>query len=310
MKRHALLNIPRMRAVHMVRKDEVTLGLVQMSMTPEPGENLEYAVGQIEKAARRGAQIVCLPELFTTEYFAQYNRKGKAEGRLLDTIPGRTTAALGACAEERGVVIVGGSIYERAGRKLYNTSFVIDEKGRLMGKYRKTHVPHDEFYYEQSYFTPGDTGFRTFDTPHGRLGLMICYDQWFPEAARVCALDGAEMLFYPTAIGTVEGVEQVEGKWQEAWENVMRGHAIANSVVVAAVNRVGVEDKMDFWGGSFVIDAFGKTLVRAGDRERIVLCTVDLEHGRTVRSGWRFFPNRRPECYGRIVERPARRTKG
>ncbi len=276
-----------------------------MGMSSDPRANLSKAVSMIGEAAGRGAQVVCLPELFATPYFPQYDVSAavRREDAPHDTVPGEVDRALSAAAREHGIVLVGGSIYERAGDRFFNTSLLYGQDGALLGKYRKTHIPHDEDFFEQSYFEPGDTGFRAFDTGRGRIAPLICYDQWFPEAARVTALMGAEVIMYPTAIGTADGIEQWEGDWQQAWENVMRGHAIANSVVVAAVNRAGREDRMDFWGGSFVIDAFGKTLARAGRGEEVVLATVDLEHGRNVREGWRFFHNRRPECYRRIVER-------
>jgi predicted amidohydrolase len=285
-------------------RHEVVIGLVQMSMSPQPEANLSKAVKMIGEAAERGAEIICLPELFLTTYFPQYDTSGerKRETAPHDTIPGKATEALSAAAQEHGVIVIGGSIYESAGDKLFNTAAVFDEQGTMLGKYRKTHIPHDEDFFEQSYFDRGDTGFRVFGTDKGRIGVMICYDQWFPEAARSNALLGADMVFYPTAIGTVRGIEQAEGDWHAAWENVMRGHAIANGMIVAACNRVGSEGDMEFWGGSFVIDAFGKTLARGSDREEIVLATVDLEHGEKVREGWRFFHNRRPECYSKIVD--------
>jgi len=283
---------------------EVVLGLVQMGMASDPQTNLRKAVDMIGEAAGKGAQVVCLPELFATPYFPQYDvsAERKREDVFHDTIPGEVDRALSAAAQANGVVLVGGSIYERSGDRLFNTSPVYGPDGGLLGTYRKTHVPHDENFFEQSYFDRGDTGFRVFDTGRGRIAPLICYDQWFPEAARAAALMGAEVLLYPTAIGTADGIEQWEGDWQQAWENVMRGHAIANSVVVAAVNRAGREGQMEFWGGSFVIDAFGKTLARAGRGEEIVLATVDREHGRAVREGWGFFRNRRPECYHRLTE--------
>jgi predicted amidohydrolase len=284
---------------------EVTIGLVQMSMVQDPEANLRKATRMIAEAAHLGAQVVCLPELFATPYFPQYDT---GDGRTRESaynegIPGPTTETLSSAARRAQVVLIGGSIYERAGSRLFNTAAVFDEEGRMLGTYRKTHIPHDEDFYEQSYFDKGDTGFQVFETARGRIGTMICYDQWYPEAARCTALLGAEMVFYPTAIGTARGIEQEEGDWQQAWENVMRGHAIANGMVVAACNRVGVEDKMEFWGGSFVIDAFGRTLARGSKNEEIVLATVDLEHGENVRRGWRFFHNRRPECYREIVEK-------
>jgi agmatine deiminase len=284
---------------------EVTIGLIQMSMSKRPEANLRKAAGMIAEAAGKGAQVVCLPELFATPYFPQYDTVygRRRESAYNESIPGPTAEALSAAAREAGVVLIGGSIYERAGDRLFNTAPVFDERGSMLGIYRKTHIPHDQDFYEQSYFDPGDTGFQVFDTSRGRVGPMICYDQWFPEAARCNALLGAEMVLYPTAIGTVRGIEQEEGDWQQAWENVMRGHAIANGMVVAACNRAGMEDRMEFWGGSFVIDAFGRTLARGSREEEIVLATVDLEHGENVRRGWRFFHNRRPECYREIVEK-------
>ena len=290
-----------------VRK--VTIGLVQMSMSEEPGANLRKAVRMIAEAAGKGAQVICLPELFTTRYFPQYDtvEGRKREQAHHEAVPGPTTEALSKAAADAGAVLIGGSIYEKAGAHFYNTAPVFDQGGRMIGRYRKTHIPHDDHFFEQSYFDPGDSGFQVYGTDRGRIGVMICYDQWYPEAARSNALLGAEMVFYPTAIGRVRGVEQAEGDWQQAWENVMRGHAIANGMVVAACNRVGTEDSMEFWGGSFVIDAFGKTLVRGSESEEIVLAEVDREHGENVRKGWRFFPNRRPECYSQIVKTEERR---
>lgn len=285
-------------------KETVTLGLAQMEMHSEPSRNLDRAVEMIGEAKRLGADIVCLPELFVSTYFAQYEnpKRIEMEGVPIEAIPGNTAERLSECARKNRVIVVGGSIYERDRAGLFNTCLTFDQDGKTLGKYRKVHIPHDENFYEQHYFTPGDLGFKVYETRKGKIGTLICYDQWYPEAARINALMGAEMVFYPTAIGTVRGVEQAEGGWQQAWENVMRGHAIANGIVVAAVNRAGNEDQMDFWGGSFVIDAFGKTLVRAGGEEAVVTATIDLDHGRNVREGWRFFQNRRPDQYGKITE--------
>lgn len=292
-------------------KNSVKLGLVQMEMRSEPSRNLDRAAEMIVEAKSMGADIVCLPELFTSTYFAQYSNPNRVEmeGVPLENIPGDTAERLSAIARENHIIVVGGSIYERDRAGLFNTCLTFDQEGRILGKYRKVHIPHDENFYEQHYFTPGDLGFKVYDTDKGKLGTLICYDQWFPEAARINALMGAEIVFYPTAIGTVRGVDQAEGDWQTAWENVMRGHAIANGMVVAAVNRAGNEDRMDFWGGSFVCDAFGKTLVRAGAEEQVVTATIDLDHGRNVRGGWRFFHNRRPDQYGMITDRPGKRTE-
>jgi len=280
----------------------VTIGLAQMSMSERTDENLAKAVRMIGEAAASGAEVVCLPELFTTRYFPQADAAG--EERMAaphEAVPGPTTEAVSRAARENSVVVIGGSVYERSGDRMFNTSFVASSDGAILGTYRKTHIPHDERFYEKSYFDEGDTGFRSFETPRGRLSAMICYDQWFPEAARSVALQGAEMAFYPTAIGTADGIEQAEGDWQEAWENVMRGHAIANGMVVAACNRVGREGGMRFWGGSFVIDAFGRTLARGSGAEEVVMAEVDLDHGEKVREGWGFLRNRRPECYGGLT---------
>jgi agmatine deiminase len=285
------------------------VGLVQMSMSADVEANLGKALRMSEEAASAGADAVCLPELFTTPYFPrEEDPEGRGErGGLMNTVPGHVTEQLAELARRTGTVIIGGSIYEGAEDGLYNTAVIMERDGRCLGKYRKTHIPHDECFYEQHYFKAGDTGFQVFDTSIGRLSVLICYDQWFPEAARAVALMGAEMTFYPTAIGTVRGIGQGEGDWQQAWEGVMRGHAIANAMPVCAVNRVGREGDTDFFGGSFVCDAFGRILARADRKEQVVLAEVDLDHGKRVMEGWRFFHNRRPECYGRLVQREVSR---
>jgi agmatine deiminase len=282
----------------MVRK--VTIGLVQMAMTNNPDSNLSKAIKMIENAAKKGAQIICLPELFRSPYFPQEKRIAT---EYAEEINGQTANALSAAAKDNNVVIIGGSIFEKAGKRFYNTSMVFDADGRMLGLYRKVHLPQDECFYEKTHFSPGDLGFKVFETRYGKVGTLICYDQWYPEAARINVLMGAEMIFYPTAIGVVKGIEQKEGNWHEAWETVMRGHAIANGVIVAAANRVGTESNITFWGKSFVCDAFGRILARADDKERIVIATCDLDHGKEVREGWGFFYNRRPETYKMLVEK-------
>ncbi len=299
-----------------MEKTRITLGLIQMEMAPEPADNLAHALELVSQAAKKGASIVCLPELFTSPYFAQYEKgspEGKKAEKYSEPVPGETSNALASCARKNKITLVGGSIYEQdpKTKKLYNTSAVFSPGGKMLGFYRKTHIPHDPNFWEQHYFEKGDTGFQVFEAPPApsapappvRISPLICYDQWYPESARICALLGADILFYPTAIGLVDGVRQAEGNWQEAWENVMRGHAIANNVIVAAVNRCGREGAMSFWGGSFVCDAFGKTLARAGAGEEVLLVPVDLAHSMMVREGWRFFYNRRPEMYGKLTER-------
>ncbi len=272
----------------------VKLGLVQMAMGADAAANREKARRMVGEAAGRGAQIVCLPELFTGPYFCIEER---VPFTYAESVPGMTSELLSQTARESKVWLIGGSIHEHAGPAYFNTSLVFSPGGELAGSYRKTHIPHDEGFFEKNYFEPGDTGFRVFDTGPAKSGVLICYDQWFPEAARSNALLGADIVFYPTAIGAVADIQQVEGNWQEAWENVMRGHAIANAMIVAAVNRVGTEGRTTFWGGSFICDAFGRTLVRAGADEEVVVHDVDLDHSRHVREGWRFFYNRRPETY-------------
>jgi predicted amidohydrolase len=278
---------------------KVRIGLVQMRMGDKPEKNLAGALRLIKKAAKRGAQIVCLPELFTNEYFAQELGRESAE-KFAETIPGKTSEVLSKAARENNIVLIGGSIYEKSGGKLFNTSMVFGQQGELLGTYRKVHIPHDENYWEKEYFEPGDQGFKVFATPFGRIGVLICYDQWFPEAARIEALMGADMIFYPTAIGDVDGIVQWEGNWQKAWENVMRGHSIANGVFTCGVNRCGKEGKIDFWGGSFVCDAFGTTRKRAGRKETVLVVEVDLSLVNAVRDGWHFFSNRRPGQYSLI----------
>jgi predicted amidohydrolase len=276
---------------------KVTLGLVQMAMGDDRESNVSKAVAMVGEASRRGASIVCLPELFAYRYFPQE----KGAGVRPEPVPGPTTRRLSDAARESGVVLVGGSIYERApGGRLYNTSVVFDERGRVLGKYRKVQIPEDESFYEKDYFSSG-SGYSVSRTSSARVGVLICFDQWYPEPARVNKLMGAEVLFYPTAIGRVDGIEETEGDWHEAWEAVQRGHAIANSMVVAAVNRVGREGRMSFWGGSFVCDQFGKVLARADGREQVLVASCDLELGRQVEEGWGFLRNRRPATYRRLT---------
>jgi predicted amidohydrolase len=278
-----------------LRARRVSLGLVQMMMAEDRGANLRKAVEGVGEAARMGAQIVCLPELFAWRYFPTTRRSMQTPV----PVPGKESKALSEAAKKNGVVLVGGSIYEGAGRSAYNTCLVFDEKGRTVSKYRKVHIPQDEHYYEQDYFKPGDM-YSVVKTGRATVGSLICFDQWYPEAARVNRLMGAEIIFYPTAIGWVKGIDPVEGDWKNAWEAVQVGHAIANGVVVCAVNRVGTEGNTTFWGGSFVCDQFGKVLFRAGEEEGVYAVECDLELGRTVEEGWGFLRNRKSRTYSRI----------
>jgi predicted amidohydrolase len=274
----------------------VTLGLIQMSMSEDRVENLSKALDMIEEAASKGSQIVCLPELFATRYFPQTEKSRLQPER----IPGPTSKFLSSAARKNRVILVGGSIYETDGMKQYNTCPVFDENGRMLGKYRKVHIPQDESFYEQDYFSSGRS-YRTFKTSKGNVAALICFDQWYPEPARIERLLGADLLFYPTAIGSVDAIEQKEGSWQEAWEAVQRGHAIANSMIVSGVNRVGKEGEMKFWGGSFVYDQFGKLLARANAKEEVLAVECDVALGKKVEAGWGFLRNRNPKSYSKIT---------
>ena len=277
-------------------KRKVRIGLVQMSMSADRGSNLMKALSFVNQAAKEGAEVVCLPELFTTRYFPA--ARGARE--VPETIPGKTSRALAEAARKNRVILVGGTIYEGAGKSRYNTCLVFDERGKALTKYRKVHIPQDEHFFEQDYFRPGER-FRVAKTARGNLGTLVCFDQWYPEAARAERLMGADVLFYPTAIGWVKGIEPVEGDWKGAWEAVQVGHAIANSVAVCAVNRVGTEGATTFWGGSFISDQFGKVLLRAGGEEGTFGADVDLGLGKLVEEGWGFMRNRRKGTYSRLV---------
>jgi predicted amidohydrolase len=283
----------------------VTVGLIQMRCDGSPAENLAKALDHIGQAARQGAQVVALPELFCSPYFCQIPDDASAFA-LAEEVPGQTTRALADAARAHGIVLAGGSIFEKTrDGPYYNTSPVFGPNGSLLGIYRKTHIPEDILYHEQHYFTAGDTGVRVFATPFGKIAVLICYDQWFPEAARLAALAGAELIVYPTAIGDIdETVERnITGNWQQLWRNVQLGHAAANSVFVAAVNRVGREDAITFWGGSFVADPSSKVLVEGGVGEQILLVECDFDRVRRVQQAWRFMSNRRPETYGDLTRR-------
>ncbi|MEK9177257.1 MAG: carbon-nitrogen hydrolase [Patescibacteria group bacterium] len=280
----------------MKQKRNVTIAAIQTKVGSDMAANLERAVRMVRRAAKRGARIVCLPELFRTVYFPQYRRVSRA--RYAETIPGEATDAFARLAKELGIVVIV-PVYERTkGGDYYNSAVVIDERGRRMPTYRKTHIPHDPLFYEKNYFREGRGDYRVYRTKFGTFAVLICYDQWFPEAARMAALAGADIIFYPTAIGYIVGERSEDGDWHDAWETVMRGHAIANNVPVIAANRVGREDRLRFWGRSFACDAFGKVIAHAsGSREEVLTATLDLSHGKRVRAGWRFFHNRRPDTY-------------
>ena len=283
------------------------IGLVQMSCGPKVEDNLEKAVALIEETATRGAHIVCLQELFRSQYFCQ--KEDPALFDLAEPIPGPTTEALAALARKNKIVIVA-SIFERRDAGVYhNTAAVLDADGTLLGTYRKMHIPDDPLYYEKFYFTPGDQGYRTFDTRFGRIGALVCWDQWYPEAARLMALQGAKVLFYPTAIGWHPAEKAEYGlSHYDAWKTIQRAHAIANGVYVAAANRVGHErlsgEGLEFWGGSFVCDPFGAVLQEASqDREEILVVECDLAHLENIRRNWPFLRDRRIDSYEPILRR-------
>src|SRR5215207_10076969 len=284
----------------------VTLGLVQSRCTPDLAANMDKAIAGIREAAGRGAQIVCLQELFRSQYFCQTEDHDNFE--LAEPIPGPSTEQLSKLAEELGVVIVA-SLFEKRAEGLYhNTAAVLDADGKYLGKYRKMHIPDDPQYYEKFYFTPGDLGFRAWDTRYGRIGVLICWDQWYPEAARLTALSGAQILFYPTAIGWLPAEKQEHGAQQQsAWETIQRSHAIANGVYVCAVNRVGHEGDpeggIEFWGGSFVADPGGRILVKSGPGEEVLTTTVDLGKVDASRTHWPFLRDRRIDAYQDITKR-------
>jgi len=283
------------------------IGLVQMSCAVDPNENVEKAVWRIREAAAQGAQIVCLQELFRSQYFC---REENAElFALAESIPGPTTDRIGAIAKECRVVVIA-SLFERRAAGLYhNTAAVIGADGEVEGIYRKMHIPDDPCYYEKFYFTPGDTGFRNFETPHGRIGVMVCWDQWYPEGARLTSLQGAQVLFYPTAIGWHPSEKEQFGASQlDAWRTIQRAHAIANGVYVAAVNRTGFEgtpeNGLEFWGSSFVADPFGQVIAQAPqDSEAILIAECDPHRLEEVRRGWPFLRDRRIDAYGGLTER-------
>ncbi len=285
----------------------VRIGLIQTASSPDPGENLRKTLAAAERAASEGAQIICTQELFRTQYFCQ--SEDHRYFQLAETVPGPTTQAFGTLAKARGVVLIV-SLFERRSAGLYhNTAAIIDADGSLLGVYRKMHIPDDPLYYEKFYFTPGDLGFRAWQTRFAKIGVLICWDQWYPEAARLTAMQGAEILFYPTAIGWHPKERAALGPQQHsAWETIQRSHAIANGCYVAVPNRVGHEtlagDGIQFWGQSFVAGTSGEILARASaDKEETLLATLDLGKLDVTRTYWPFLRDRRIDAYGGLTKR-------
>jgi N-carbamoylputrescine amidase len=285
------------------------VGLVQTSPTPDPRVNLQQAVHLIEEAARGGASVLCLPELFRSRYFCQSEDAGAFD--LAESIPGPSTQAIGKLAREKKLTVIAPLFERRAAGLYHNSAAVIDASGEIVGVYRKMHIPDDPGYYEKYYFTPGDLGFQAFDTAAGRIGTLICWDQWYPEAARLTALRGAGILFYPTAIGWHPQEKETYGAAQrDAWVTIQRSHAIANGVFVAAVNRAGLETPpaggpgIEFWGGSFLADPFGVIIASARtDREEILYGEVDPGRIEEVRRNWPFLRDRRIDAYHGLDKR-------
>ncbi len=293
----------------------VTLGLVQMTCGTETEANLRKAIERVGDAARQGAQIVCLQELFRSQYFCQ--TEDTELFKLAELIPGPSTEALSKAAREHKVVIIASLFEKRAAGLYHNTAAVLDADGQVVGKYRKMHIPDDPLYYEKFYFTPGDTGFRTWNTKHAKIGVLICWDQWYPEGARITALQGAEILFYPTAIGWHPSEKQEYGHAQhDSWELMQRSHAVANGCYVCAPNRIGLEKILDakgkpvneegiqFWGQSFVTSPNGQVVKRASmDREEVMVVPCDLENVEFSRTHWPFLRDRRIDAYENITKR-------
>jgi len=284
---------------------KVNVGLVQMGCSSDAKENLNKAILGIREAAAKGANIVCLQELFTSLYFCDV--EDYENFKLAEAIPGATTDELSVVAKETGVVIIA-SLFEKRAQGLYhNTTAVIDADGSYLGKYRKMHIPDDPAYFEKFYFTPGDLGYKVFETKFAKIGVLICWDQWYPEAARLTSLMGAEILFYPTAIGWATSQDEATNTEQyNAWQTIQRSHAIANGVHVVSVNRVGFEQEgaMKFWGGSFVSNPFGTLLAKGShEDEEVIVTEIDLDKTDSYRTHWPFLRDRRIDSYGEIVKR-------
>jgi len=281
----------------------IQIGLIQMTCDVDPGRNLEKAASRIEEAAKRGAQVVCLQELYRSQYLCQ--SEDNALFDLAETIPGPSTETLGRIAKAHKVVIIAPIFERRAPGVYHNSAVLLDETGRVAGHYRKMHIPDDPGYYEKFYFTPGDLDFIAHSTKRASLGVLICWDQWFPEAARLTAMAGAQILFYPTAIGwTPDMAGDVRERLYQGWETIQRSHAIANGVFVAAANRVGTEGEIEFWGGSFVCDPFGQVLLRASHaQEETLVVDCDLNLIEDTRRNWPFLRDRRIDAYQDLTRR-------
>jgi N-carbamoylputrescine amidase len=282
-------------------KPSIKIGLVQTKVGEDVDENLDKTARFIAHASKKGAQTVCLQELFAYRYFAQ--TKDDRFFEIAESIPGRLTAFLRDCASRNRVTLIGGSIYEKGeDGNFYNTTLIHDADGKLVGKYRKMHIPHDPNYFEQYYFTPGNLGYVQVKAGDAVVAPLICYDQWYPEAARINTIQGAQIIFYPTAIGWFRELKRDEPFSAQRWEDAMRAHASLNGIFTAAVNRVGREGELKFWGGSFVADPFGQVVARASrTKEEVLIVRLDLSRIKVSQEGWRFLNNRRPKSYTDLV---------
>ena len=290
----------------MIEKN-ITIGLVQTRVSEDIKGNMQNTVGKIREAASRGAKIICLQELYRSMYFPTDEKTDVT--KIAEPIPGETTTTLSALAKELNVIIIAPIFEVDSSGRHYNTAVVIGSDGNIMGSYRKMHIPHDPFFYEKNYFDVGDSGYQVFRAGNLSFGVLICYDQWFPEAARTLALQGAEIIFYPSAIGYLEGDPLSQDDWHYSWENIQRSHAIANGIHVASVNRVGTEGNIKFWGASFVCDAFGRLIKRAStEHEEVVVATLDLSQNKRIQDGWGFLRNRLPATYGMLTSRVLNET--
>jgi N-carbamoylputrescine amidase len=286
--------------------NKVTIGLIQTACSPDPAANLKKTLAAAQRAAKQGAQIICTQELFRSQYFCQ--SENHANFQLAEPIPGPTTKAFRKLAKDNRVVVIASLFEKRASGVYHNTAAIIDADGSLLGLYRKMHIPDDPLYYEKFYFTPGDLGFRAWQTRHGKIGVLVCWDQWYPEAARLTAMQGAEILFYPTAIGWHPSEKAEHARQHAAWEIIQRSHAVANGCYVAVPNRVGHEklagDGIQFWGQSFVAGTSGEILAKAGvEKDETLIVEVDLNKVDQTRTHWPFLRDRRIDAYGDLTKR-------
>ena len=282
----------------------ITVGLIQTTVSEDMAVNLKKTLNLVEEAIKKGAKIICLQELYRTRYFPQ--EENRSAEKFAESIPGESTTAFSEMAKKYKVVIILPLFEKHLDGKYYNSAVVINADGKLLETYHKVHVPQDPLFYEKNYFEAGDLGYKVYKTAYANIGVLICYDQWFPEAARINVLKGADIIFYPTAIGWIKGHTSADGDWHDAWQTIQRGHAIANGVHVAAVNRVGEEGELDFWGSSFVCDAFGEIIKEASSKkEEVIVAKLDLSKNKRIRDGWGFINNRRPDTYSLLTEKCA-----